>query len=111
MVVHGHSFLPIVSFPVRSGLTVVLELIVDTTYFFLQYVSLQLCTHCRNASVQPVHLIAVQWFHLSYASFSLLSQNATGIAYNTQYLSELAVSQLKVNTVQYMQYHIKSLTL
>ena len=76
--------------------------------FFSLYVSLQLCTHCRNASVQPMHLIAVQQLHLSYASLSLLDQDATGVAYNTQHLSELAVSQLEVHTVQYPQYHVKS---
>ena len=53
-------------------------------------------------------LIAVQLLHLSYASLSLLGQDATGIAYNTQHLSELAVFQLEVHTVQYIQYHVKS---
>ena len=108
MVVRGHSFLPLVSFPIRPALTTVLELIAATTDFFSLYVSLQLCTHCRNASVQPMRLIAVQRIHLSYASLSLLGQDATGIAYNTQHLSELAVSLLEVHTVQYIQYHVKS---
>ena len=54
-----------------------------------------------------MHFIAVQQLHLLYASLSLLDQDATGIAYNT-HLSELAVSQLEVHTVQYIQYHVKS---
>ena len=106
MVVRGHSFLPLVSFPIRPGLTTVLELIAATTDFFSLYVSLQLCTHCRNASVQPMRLIAVKRLHLSYASLSVLVQDVTGIACNT-HLSELAVSQLEVHTFQYIQYHVK----
>ena len=49
--------------------------------------------------------VRVQWFHLSYALLSLLGQDATGIAYNTQHLSELAVSQLEVHPVHCIQYH------
>ena len=104
MVVHGHSFLPLVSFPVHSSLTIVLELIIDTTDFF-HYMSLSNCVHIAE---MPVHLITVQWLHLSFALLSLLGQDATGIAYNTQHLSELSVSQLEDHTVQYIQYHVKS---
>ena len=106
MVVSGHSFPPLVSFPVHFGLTLVLELIVDTTDFLSLYVSLQLCTHCRNASVQPLRLLAVQQLHLSYAFLSILGQDIAGIACNT-HLSALAVFQLEVHTVQYIQYHEK----
>ena len=52
-----------------------------------------MCTNCRNASVQPIRLVAVQRLHLSYALLSLLDQDATGVANNTQHLSELAISQ------------------
>ena len=77
--------------------------------FFSLYASLHLCTYCRNASVQPMRFIAVQQLHLLHASLSLLDQDATGITYNTQHLSELVVSQLEVHTVQYIQYHVKVL--
>ena len=50
MVVRGHSFLPLVSFPVRSGLTIVLELIVVTTDFF-HYMSLSKCVQIAEMPV------------------------------------------------------------
>ena len=56
-----------------------------------------------------MRFIAVQQLHLLHASLSLLDQDATGITYNTQHLSELVVSQLEVHTVRYIQYHVKVL--
>ena len=65
--------------------------------------TLQKCQCSTNA--MRFIAVRVQWFHLSYALLSLLGQDATGIAYNTQHLSELAVSQLEVHPVHCIQYH------